>query len=387
MVQAGTVRTDTYRPQGPTISVSPHYTPHHPPVSPSSLSLSLSHSHAGHGAAMATPRTMRAVQYDKYGGGAEGLKHVEVPVPSPKKGEVLLKMEAASINPIDWKIQKGMLRPFLPGKFPFTPVGDLAGEVVELGSGVTNFKPGDKVISISFPSGGGLAEYAVAPASLTVARPTELSAVEGACLPAAGGSALQLLKLAGVSFDGTSGATGPKNALVTAASGGVGHYAVQLAKLAGLHVTATCGARNVDFVRGLGADEVLDYRTPEGAALRSPSGRRYDAVANCAAGVPWPALKAVLADEGGTVADVTPGVGAALTSILQKATFAKKRLAPLMLAPRREEMEWLVGLARQGKLRTTVDSRFPLSRAQEAWAKSMEGHATGKIVVEMGGAE
>ncbi|VAI19352.1 unnamed protein product [Triticum turgidum subsp. durum] len=122
---------------------------------------------------MATPRTMRAVQYDKYGGGAEGLKHVEVPVPSPKKGEVLLKMEAASINPIDWKIQKGMLRPFLPGKFPFTPVGDLAGEVVELGSGVTNFKPGDKVISISFPSGGGLAEYAVAPASLTVARPPE----------------------------------------------------------------------------------------------------------------------------------------------------------------------------------------------------------------------
>lgn len=264
-------------------------------------------------------------------------------------------------------------------------VGDLAGEVVELGSGVTNFKPGDKVISISFPSGGGLAEYAVAPASLTVARPPEVSAVEGACLPAAASSALQLLKLAGVSFDGTT--SGPKNVLVTAASGGVGHYAVQLAKLAGLHVTATCGARNVDFVRGLGADEVLDYRTPEGAALRSPSGRKYDAVANCAAGVPWPALKAVLADEGGTVADVTPGVGAALTSILQKATFAKKRLAPLMLTPRREEMEWLVGLARQGKLRTVVDSRFPLSRAQEAWAKSMEGHATGKIVVEIGGTD
>lgn len=337
---------------------------------------------------MAAPRTMKAVQYDKYGGGAQGLKHVEVPVPSPKKGEVLLKMEAASINPIDWKIQKGMLRPFLPGKFPFTPVGDLAGEVVELGSGVTNFKPGDKVISISFPSGGGLAEYAVAPAALTVARPPEVSAVEGACLPAAAGSALQLLKATGVSFDDkTSGATGPKNVLVTAASGGVGHYAVQLAKLAGLHVTATCGARNLDFVRNLGADEVLDYKTPDGAALRSPSGRKYDAVANCAAGVAWPALKAVLADEGGTAADVTPGVRAALTSLLQKVTFAKKRLAPLMLSPKREEMEWLVDLARQGKLRTVVDSRYPLGRAQEAWAKSADGHATGKIVVEIGGAE
>ncbi|KAM0864531.1 hypothetical protein ACQ4PT_043870 [Festuca glaucescens] len=259
---------------------------------------------------MATPRTMKAVQYDKYGGGAEGLKHVEVPVPSPKKGEVLLKMEAASINPIDWKIQKGMLRPFLPGKFPFTPVGDLAGEVVQVGGGVTNIKPGDKVVSISFPSGGGFAEYAVAPAALTVARPPEVSAVDGACLPAAASSALQLLKATGVSFDSTSNATGPKNVLVTAASGGVGHYAVQLAKLAG--------------------------RT------------RYDAVANCAAGVSWPALKAVLADEGGTAADVTPGVRAALTSLLQKVTFAKKRLAPLMLTPKREEMEWLVDLARQG---------------------------------------
>ncbi|KAK1686648.1 hypothetical protein QYE76_047496 [Lolium multiflorum] len=121
-------------------------------------------------------------------------------------------------------------------------------------------------------NGGGLAEYAVAPAALTVARPPEVSAVDGACLPAAASSALQLLKATGVSFDGTSNATGPKNVLVTAASGGVGHYAVQLAKLAGMHVTATCGARNVAFVQGLGTDEVLDYKTPEGAALRSPCG-------------------------------------------------------------------------------------------------------------------
>lgn len=238
--------------------------------------------------------------------------------------------------------------------------------------------------------GGGLAEYAVAPASLTVARPAEVSAVEGACLPTAAGTALQLLKAVGVSFDGgppPSGSSGPKNLLVTAASGGVGHYAVQLAKLAGVqHVTATCGARNAGLVAGLGADEVLDYRTPEGAALRGPSGRRYGAVAHCATGVPWSVLRAALDDGGGTVADVTPGIGAAVTSFLQKVTLSKKRLVPLMLAPKTEEMEWLVDVARQGKLRTVVDSRYPLSRAQEAWAKSMDGHATGKIVVEIGGA-
>ncbi|KAF8780901.1 hypothetical protein HU200_000862 [Digitaria exilis] len=316
--------------------------------------------------AMAAPKkTMRALQYEKYGGGAEGLKHVEVPVPSPKKGEVLLKLEAASINPIDWKIQKGML-----------------------GTGVTNLKPGDKVISISFPTGGGLGEYAVAPASLTVSRPPEVSAAEGASLPTAASTALQQLNAAGVSTfdDGGSGddKNVPKNILITAASGGVGHYAVQLAKLAGLHVTATCGARNLGFVSSLGADEVLDYKTPEGAKLRSPSGRKYDAVAHCATGTPWSTFAPVLAEHA-TVVDVTPGIAAAARSFLQKVTFAKQRLVPLVLMPKKEEMEWLVEITRQGKLKTVIDSRYPLSRAQEAWAKSMEGHATGKIVVEMGG--
>ncbi|XP_040383780.1 chloroplast envelope quinone oxidoreductase homolog [Oryza brachyantha] len=338
-------------------------------------------------AAAATAKTMRALQYDKYGGGAEGLKHVEVPVPAPKEGEVLIKMEAASINPIDWKIQKGMVRPFLPKKFPFVPVGDLSGEVVELGAGVSGFKPGDKVISMSFPNCGGLAEYAVAPASLTVARPPEVSAAEGASLPTAAGTALQQLKAAGVRFDAPgagAGADGPKNVLVTAASGGVGHYAVQLAKLAGLHVTATCGARNLGFVGGLGADEALDYKTPGGAALRSPSGKKYDAVAHCAPPAPWSTFKNVLADAGGAVVDVTPGIAATATAFLHKVTFSKKRLVPLILMPKKEEMEWLADMAKQGKLKTAIDSTYPLSRAHEAWAKSMEGHATGKIIVEMG---
>ena len=237
-------------------------------------------------------------------------------------------------------------------------------------------------------NGGGLAEYAVAPASLTVARPPEVSAAEGASLPTAASTALQQLKAAGVSsFDGSGGGSnGPRNVLVTAASGGVGHYAVQLAKLAGFHVTATCGARNLGLVRGLGADEALDYKTPEGARLRSPSGRKYDAVMHCAPATPWSVFAPVLADEA-TVVDVTPGIAAAARSFLQKVTLAKQRLVPLLLVPRKEEMEWLADMTRQGKLRTVVDSRYPLSRAQEAWAKSIGGHATGKIVVEMGGEE
>ncbi|CAN6182857.1 unnamed protein product [Urochloa humidicola] len=343
---------------------------------------------------MAKPSgTMRAVQYDRYGGGAEGLKHVEVPIPSPKKGEVLIRMEATSINQVDLRFQKGVARPVMPRKFPFVSGFELAGEVVELGAGVSEFKPGDKVIAFNFPNGGGLAEYAVAPASQTAARPPEVSAAQGACLPIAAVTALRSLQRAGVTLNdpADAGAGARKNVLVTAASGGVGHFAVQLAKLGGHHVTATCGARNLGLVTTdkLGADEALDYATPEGAALRSPSGRKYDAVVHCAAaaGVPWAVFRRVLADEGGKVVDITPGFAAAATAILQMATSSKKRLVPLLVTPTKEDMEMVVGLVKQGKLAAMIDSSYPLSRAEEGWARSMTGHATGKVVVEMGGAE
>ncbi|RCV12365.1 hypothetical protein SETIT_2G263500v2 [Setaria italica] len=333
--------------------------------------------------------TMRAVQYDRYGGGAQGLKHAEVPIPSPNKGEVLIRMEATSINQVDWKFQKGVARPVMPRKFPFISGFDLAGEVVEVGAGVSDFKPGDKVIAINFPNGGGLAEYAVASASLTVPRPPEVSAAQGACLPIAAVTALRSLQRAGVSLDPDGTAAGRKNVLVTAASGGVGHFAVQLARLGGHRVTATCGARNLGLVVDqLGADEALDYGTPEGAGLRSPSGRKYDAVVHCAAaaGVPWSAFRRVLADAG-TVVDITPGFAAGATAILQMVTFSKKRLVPLLVTPRKDEMELLVGMVKEGRLTAVIDSRYPLSRAQEGWARSMSGHATGKVVVEMGGEE
>ncbi|KAI0492646.1 hypothetical protein KFK09_026922 [Dendrobium nobile] len=215
-------------------------------------------------------KTMHAVSYSAYGGGAAALKHVEVPVPSPKKDEVLLKLEAASLNPVDWKTQKGNLRPLFPPRFPFIPVTDVAGEVIEVGSAVKSFKAGDKVVSmLIFMKGGGLAEYAVASSSLTVHRPPEVSPAEGAGLPIAASTALQALKSAGAKFDGTEKSL---NILITAASGGVGHYAVQLAKLANLHVTATCVARNIDLVKSLGADEALDYKSRDGEILHSPSG-------------------------------------------------------------------------------------------------------------------
>ncbi|KAK6780295.1 hypothetical protein RDI58_022479 [Solanum bulbocastanum] len=221
---------------------------------------------------------------------------------------------------------------------------DVGGEVVEVGSNVKSFKAGDKVVAmLNVLNGGGLAEYVVANESLTVPRPAEVSAAEGAGLVVAGLTALQaLVNPAEVKLDGT-GAW--KNILVTAASGGVGHYAVQLAKLGNTHVTATCGARNIDFVKSLGADDVLDYKTPEGAALKSPSGKKYDAVIHCATGIPWSTFEPNLSSSG-KVIDITPGVSALWTFAIKKLTFSKKQFVPLHLIPKKENLELIVGLVK-----------------------------------------
>lgn len=325
---------------------------------------------------------MQAIQYSGYGGGVAALKHVEVPVPNANADEVLLKLEATSLNPVDWKIQKGMLRPILPRKFPTIPGTDVAGEVVQVGSGVSKFKAGDKVVAIlNHLNGGGLAEYAAAKESLTVIRPPEVSAAEGASLPVAGLTAHQALtQVCGIKLDGTE--TGEKkNILITAGSGGVGHYAIQLAKLGNTHVTTTCGARNIDFVKSLGADEVIDYRTPEGAALKSPSGKKYDYVIHGTLGVPWSTFEPNLSTNG-KVIDLTPGPSAMWTFAVKKLTFSKKQLVPLIMKPKAENLEFLVNLVKEKKLKTVVDSTYPLSKGEDAWEKIMSGRATGKIVVE-----
>ncbi|EEF23346.1 oxidoreductase, putative [Ricinus communis] len=154
-----------------------------------------------------------------------------------------------------------------------------------------------------------------------------------------------------------------------------------LAKLGNTHVTATCGARNIEFVKSLGADEVLDYRTPDGAALKSPSGRKYDAVIHCAMGIPWGTFEPNLS-ENGKVIDITPGASAMMTFALKKLTFSRKQLVPLLLIPKGENLNYLVKLVKEGKLKVVIDSKYPLSKAEDAWAKSIESHATGKIIVE-----
>ncbi|RCV33171.1 hypothetical protein SETIT_7G061200v2 [Setaria italica] len=293
------------------------------------------------------PATMRAVQYSGYGGGS------------------------------DWWVQNGFLRPFLP-KFPFIPVTDVAGEIVEVGSAVREFKPGDNVVSkLHFLKAGGLAEYVAASEGSTVACPAGVSAADAVGLPMAGLTALQGLKTIGTKFDGTD--TGA-NILITAASSGVGTYAVQLAKLGNHHVTATCGARNLELVTSLGADEVLDYGTPEGEALMNSLGKKYDYIINLTNSNRWSVLKTTLSSRG-RVVDIAPNFGNMVASVTT--LFARRKLSIMTLSLGKEDLRFLLELMKEGKLRTVIDSRYPFEKAAEAWEKSMSCHATGKIIIDM----
>ncbi|XP_002978323.2 chloroplast envelope quinone oxidoreductase homolog [Selaginella moellendorffii] len=333
--------------------------------------------------------SMPVIQYVKFGG---DLEKGHAPVPSPGPGELLVKVQAASLNPVDWKIQQGKYKTLnIPAQFPYIPCSDISGEVVSLGPGVTGFSVGDKVVSyLDHKRGGGLAKYASAEVRFTTRIPSQISPIEAAGLPIAGLTALySLQEAAGIAipskdFQGTI--------LVTAASGGVGTYAVQLAKLTGAHVVATCGSRNIDLIKSLGADEVLDYKTPQGAKLQSSSCSKFDVIIHCAYHrPPWSTFEHVLTRKG-IVVDITPASESTTSSLKRKFDKAVKlitsqeaigSLVPLYLTPHTSGIEALVDMMQKGKLKTIIDSVHPISNVTAAWFKCMEGHATGKIVVTL----
>jgi NADPH:quinone reductase-like Zn-dependent oxidoreductase len=159
---------------------------------------------------------------------------------------------------------------------------------------------------------------------------------------------------------------------------------LQLAKLGGAHVTATCGARNVALIKSLGADEVLDYKTPEGASLQSPSGRKYDAVIHCAKYQPFSYFQPQLA-KNAKVIDLTPSGKGLLSTGFQLATFSSQKFVPFLMSANGNDLALLTSLINEGKLKTVVDSTYPLSTAEKAWEKQIEGHSTGKILITMVG--
>lgn len=349
---------------------------------------------AAEGSGEALPSTMRAWQFSAFKGGAEGLKLAEgVAVPLARAGHVLVRVRAASLNAIDYKLQDGFFRPVLPLSLPFTPGMDAAGDVVALPPGGSSlFKLGDTVFGATpLPAGGCFAEYVLLPEASSAVLPEGISHAQGLCVVVAGCAALQALRDSGgvplgPAIDARLAQKDPPpqdpplNIMLANASGGVGIMAVQLARLAGEHITATCGERNMEFVRTLGADEVLDYRSHEGQALSSPSGRKYDVLLDGTHGLTWKVVGPVLGPTGKWL-HLSPDPAIFASAALSM--LSKQRLVPVTSAATSADLTTLAGLVAQGALKVDVDSELPFSELPEAWKKCQTGRYRGKIIIKL----
>jgi len=316
---------------------------------------------------------MKAIVIDDYGG-SDRLRLAEQPEPRPAAGEVLVRVRAAAVNPVDWKIRRGDLRMFLRVRLPYIPGGDIAGEVVEIGPGVTRFKPGDQIVAfVDMMRGGGYAEAAVAKESAAALKPRSLGFAEAATLPIAGCTALQALRDKG-------GLAAGGSALINGGAGGVGHFGVQIAKALGVRTAATCGASNVGFVESLGADLVIDY-SREDFTKRA---ERYDVVFDAVAMRTFGACRDVL-NPGGAYVTTLPAASLLLWGAVQPVAglFGRaKRASFLMVKQEGADLAFLGQLADEGRLKPVVSKTFPLARAGEAQEASEQGHTRGKIVLE-----
>ena len=316
---------------------------------------------------------MKAFTYEKYGP-PERLRLAEVDMPAPDAGEVLVRVRAVSVNPADWHSMRGkpvfaraslgLLRP----KHKILGV-DIAGHVEAVGGGVSEFKPGDEVYANLLDHGyGGFAEYVSVPVGVVSSKPATLSFEEAAAVPMAAVTALQGLRHHGEIRPG-------QKVLINGATGGVGTFAVQLARSYGSEVTGVTSTRNVEFVRSLGADDVVDYTTTDFVR----SGRRYDLILDTVGNRSVPDLSRALA-EGGKAA-VTGFTSVA--KLLGVSLRGGKNIAQVQAHVATKDLELLSELIGAGKVRPQIDRRYPFAEIPAAIAYLEQGRARGKVVAEV----
>jgi NADPH:quinone reductase-like Zn-dependent oxidoreductase len=316
---------------------------------------------------------MKAFMGEKYGP-PESLRIAEVEKPAPDADEVLVKVLAVSVNPADWhsmrgkplfsRLTLGLLRP----KHKILGV-DIAGVVEAVGSGATRFKPGDEVYANLLDHGyGGFAEYVSVPVNALTSKPANLSFEEAAAVPMAAVTALQ-----GLLHHGDIQPT--QQVLINGASGGVGTFAVQIAKSYGPEVTGVTSTRNLDLVRSLGADRVVDYTTTDFAH----AGRRYDLILDTIGNRSVADLRRALA-EGGKAAVVGFTSMAKLMGVSLR---GRKDIAMVSARVAVKDLELLSRLIEAGKVRPEIDRRYPFAEIPAAIAYLEQGHARGKVVVRI----
>lgn len=323
---------------------------------------------------------MRAIVRHRYGT-ADVLELANLPKPTPSENEVLIRVGAAAINPYDWHMMRGtpsLLRLFVGLRRPknIRLGADVAGTVVGLGTRVTEFRLGNEVFGVA---NGALAEYVCAPASTVVLKPVNVSHEEAAAMPVAGLTALQALRDKGNVKAG-------EGVLINGASGGVGTIAIQIAKWFGARVTGVCSGRNMELMRSIGADRVIDY-TIEDFVTRD---ERYDVVFDLVGNRKLADFRRVLTAKGvfigcGGGGPDTPGSQLLRSMLEQKVTgwFVSQKLVGVLAKRNKADLEVLSELLGSGKLRPVIDRRYGLADVPEAIRYLEQGHARGKVVIQV----
>jgi NADPH:quinone reductase-like Zn-dependent oxidoreductase len=318
---------------------------------------------------------VKAAVYEKYGNPAV-LRIDDVPKPSPRAGQVLVKVAATSVNLSDWETLRGWpLYARLGGlRSPARRIlgSDIAGWVDVVAEGATRFRPGDEVYGDNLALMGGFAEYAIVAEKALARKPAELTFEEAAAIPQAGAIALQ----------GTEGASAGRRVLVNGGGGGSGSFAIQLAKRLGAHVTGVDNARKLDFMRSLGADEVIDYRSED----FTRGDQRYDLILDLVVHRSVFAYRRALLPGGRY-----RGVGGPARALVRVVTIGSivgrlthRHVGLLVVREGPAHFEPLADMCIAGDVRIHVDRTFGLDDVPAAIAYVGEGHALGKVVVTIG---
>jgi len=301
---------------------------------------------------------MKAAVYTKTKLG-KVLEIIDLERPMPKNNEVLIKIRAASVNPLDWRMKSRR------------PGVDVAGQVVATGKRVKQFKPGDSVFGTCR---GAFAEYACTSEKSLVLKADNLTFEQAACLPIAGLTALQGLRDKGRLRSG-------QKVLINGAAGGVGTFAVQIAKSLGAEVTGVCSTRNVEMVRSLGADIAIDYVKED----FTRNGRHYDLILDNVGNRTFSALQHVMTPRGRCVLAGAPKqLWPAMTRMFKAlvwSPFLSRKFTFFIARMKKDDLAALCELIKAGKITPVIDTRYPLSGTADAIAYVEQGHAPAKVVV------
>ena len=323
---------------------------------------------------------MKAIVYRNYGS-PDVLKCEEIEKPTPGNDEVLIRVRAASLNPLDHHLMKGgpyivrILLGLLGPKIK-RPGRDVAGQVEAVGRNVTQFKPSDEVFGTCR---GALAEYVCTSESALVMKPDNVTFEQAASVPVAALTALQSLRDKGQIHRG-------QKVLVNGAAGGVGTFAVQIAMWFGADVTGVCSTRNVEMVRSIGADRVIDYTQED----FTRSGQRYDLIFDLVGNHSFSACRRVLNPKGLFIAAGVLGLGGSMTGLLAFSItglvlsgFVSQKFVMFIARLSKEDLSIMGELMATGKVTPVIDRRYRLSEVPEAIRYLEEGHARGKIVITL----